>query len=330
MKDPVRAVDKPPSNPPTASQPDSMRAVWYSLGANVAIAIAKFAGALFTGSGALLAEALHSVADSGNEGLLLLGRRQAKARPTADHPLGQGRATYFWSFIVAVLLFSMGGVASIYEGARKLGTHETLQAPLVAVAILLFAAVAETIAMRVALKEINKRRGNKNLWRWFRETRRSELLIVVGENVADLSGVGVALAAILLTMATGNPFYDAAGSIVIGVLLVIVAVALGTETQSLLIGESAPPKVRRAVKEFLSGRPEIQRVSRLITLQHGDDVVVAVKAQMRAAPTSRELVEAIDRCEAELKAAFPQVRWVFFEPGLATDSRDRRVDVRAR
>lgn len=318
------------STPPTAPQPDSLRAVLYSLGANVAIAIAKFAGALFTGSGALLAEALHSVADSGNEGLLLLGRRQAKARPTVDHPLGQGRATYFWSFIVAVLLFSMGGVASIYEGVRKLATHEPLQSPLIAIAILLFAAVAETISMRVALKEINKRRGSKSLWRWFRETRRSELLIVVGENVADLSGVGVALAAILLTVATGNPFYDAAGTIVIGALLVIVAIALGAETKSLLIGESAPPKVRRAVREFLSVRPEIQRVSRLITLQHGDDVVVAVKAQMRAAATPRELIEAIDRCEAELKAAFPQVRWVFFEPGPGTDSSNRRVDVKPR
>ena len=307
-----------------------MRAVLYSLGANVAIAVAKLVGALFTGSGALLAEALHSVADSGNEGLLLLGRRQAKARPTVDHPLGQGRATYFWSFIVAVLLFSMGGVASIYEGVRKLATHEPLQAPLVAVAILLFAAAAETVAMRVALKEINKRRGDNSLWRWFRETRRSELLIVFGENVADLSGVGVALAAILLTVATGNPFYDAVGTIVIGALLVVVAIALGAETKSLLIGESAPPKVRRAVRDFLSARPEIQRVSSLITLQHGEDLVVAIKAQMRTTATPRELVEAIDHCEAELRAAFPQVRWVFFEPALAADSSDQRGRVSAR
>ena len=299
-------------------QPDSMRAVLYSLSANLAIAVAKFVGALVTGSGALLAEALHSVADSGNEGLLLLGRQQAKARPSAKHPLGKGRATYFWSFVVALLLFSMGGVASIYEGIRTFEAREALQSPLVAVAILLFAAIAETIAMRVALKEIDKRRGNKSLWRWFRDTRRSELLIVVGENVADLSGIGVALAAVLLTVATGNPVFDAVGTMLIGAMLVVVAIAIGAETQSLLIGESAAPAVRHAVREFLTARPEISHVASLITLQHGEDIVVAVKAQIRGAATSRELIAAVNDCEAGLKAAFPQVRWVFFEPVLAT------------
>lgn len=307
----------------TAAQPDSMRAMLYSLAANVAIAVAKFVGALFTGSGALLAEALHSVADSGNEGLLLLGRRQAKARPTAEHPLGHGRATYFWSFIVALLLFSMGGVASVYEGVRKLATHEALQSPLVAVAILMFAAVAEAVSLYVALKEINRQRRARSLWRWFRESRRSELIVLFGENAAALAGLRIALVAVLLTMATGNPFYDATGSMAVGVLLVVVAVAMSAEIKSLLIGESASPGVRRAVRAFLSAQPEIQRISSLITLQHGEDLVVAVKAQMRAAPTSRELVEDIDRCEAELKAAFPQVRWVFFEPVGAADSARR-------
>ena len=134
---------------------------------------------------------------------------------------------------------------------------------------------------------------------------------------------------VLLTVATGNPFYDAVGTIVIGALLVVVAIALGAETKSLLIGERAPPRVRRAVKDFLSGRPEIQRVSSLITLQHGEDLVVAIKAEMRTTATPRQLVEAIDHCEAELKAAFPQVRWVFFEPALA-DSSDQRDRANAR
>ena len=150
----------------------------------------------------------------------------------------------------------MGGVASIYEGIRKFQAREALQSPLVAVTVLLFAAIAETIAMRVALKEINKRRGNKSLWRWFRDTRRSELLIVVGENVADLAGIGVALAAVLLTVATGNPVFDAVGTMVIGAMLVVVAVAIGAETQSLLIGESAAPALRHAVSEFLAAQPE--------------------------------------------------------------------------
>jgi len=145
----------------------SVRAILYSLAANIAIAIAKLAGAVFTGSGSLLAEAFHSIADSGNEGLLLLGRSQARAPPSAKHPLGQGRATHFWSFIVALLLFSIGGVASIYEGVGKLRSSENIDSPLVAVAIILFAAVAEAVSLYVALKEINRRRGTRSLWRWF-------------------------------------------------------------------------------------------------------------------------------------------------------------------
>jgi cation diffusion facilitator family transporter len=296
-----------------------MRAILYSLGANVAIAAAKLVGAMFTGSGSLLAEAFHSIADCGNEGLLLLGRRQAREPPSAKHPLGHGRASYFWAFIVALLLFSIGGVASIYEGIRKLRDATNLEAPVVAVAIILFAAVAEAVSLYVALKEINKQRGTRSLWRWFRESRRSELIVLFGENAAALAGLGIALGAVLITMATGDPFYDAVGSIAVGALLVVVAAAISAETKSLLIGESASPRVRRAVRAFLSGRPEIRRVSSLITLQHGEDLVVAVKAQMRATATPLELVEAVTRCEAELKAAFPQARWVFFEPVPAVE-----------
>ena len=301
----------------------SVRAILYSLAANIAIAIAKLAGAVFTGSGSLLAEAFHSIADSGNEGLLLLGRSQARAPPSAKHPLGHGRATYFWSFIVALLLFSIGGVASIYEGVGKLRSSENIESPLVAVAIILFAAVAEAVSLYVALKEINRRRGTRSLWRWFRESRRSELIVLFGENAAAIVGLGIALAAVVLTMMTGNPFYDALGTIAVGALLVVVTMAMSAEIKSLLIGESASPAVRRAVRAFLSARPEIQRISSLITLQHGEDLVVAIKAQMRATATPAELVEAVDRCEADLKAAFPQARWVFFEPVAAPDTARR-------
>jgi len=301
----------------------SVRAILYSLAANIAIAIAKLAGAVFTGSGSLLAEAFHSIADSGNEGLLLLGRSQARAPPSAKHPLGQGRATHFWSFIVALLLFSIGGVASIYEGVGKLRSSENIDSPLVAVAIILFAAVAEAVSLYVALKEINRRRGTRSLWRWFRESRRSELIVLFGENAAAIVGLGIALAAVVLTMMTGNPFYDALGTIAVGALLVVVAMAMSAEIKSLLIGESASPAVRRAVRAFLSARPEIQRISSLITLQHGEDLVVAIKAQMRATATPAELVEAVDRCEADLKAAFPQARWIFFEPVPGRDTARR-------
>jgi len=174
-----------------------------------------------------------------------------------------------------------------------------------------------------ALKEINRRRGTRSLWRWFRESRRSELIVLFGENAAAIVGLGIALAAVVLTMMTGNPFYDALGTIAVGALLVVVAMAMSAEIKSLLIGESASPAVRRAVRAFLSARPEIQRISSLITLQHGEDLVVAIKAQMRATATPAELVEAVDRCEADLKAAFPQARWVFFEPVPGSDTARR-------
>jgi cation diffusion facilitator family transporter len=293
---------------------ETTRSIVVSLGANVAIAVAKLVGALITGSGSMLAEALHSVADSGNEGLLLWGRREAKKRATALHPLGQGRATYFWSFIVALLLFSMGGVASVYEGIRKLSAGEQVESPWLAIGILVFAAVAEAISLYVALRQINRVRDSGSLWHWFRTTRRSELIIVFGENGAALAGLGVALIAVLLTVWTGDSLYDAAGSIVIGILLVVVAVAIGAQTKSLLIGESAAPRVRRDIKAFLGTWPGIAAMREFITLQHGEDVFVAAKAEIEGTPSIREVEAAIAACEAGLKAAFPEVRWVFLEP----------------
>lgn len=293
---------------------ETTRSIVVSLGANVAIAVAKLVGALITGSGSMLAEGLHSVTDSGNEGLLLWGRREAKERATALHPLGQGRATYFWSFIVALLLFSMGGVASVYEGIRKLSAGEQVESPWLAIGILVFAAVAEAISLYVALRQINRVRDSGSLWHWFRTTRRSELIIVFGENGAALAGLGVALIAVLLTVWTGDSLYDAAGSIVIGILLVVVAVAIGAQTKSLLIGESAAPRVRRDIKAFLGTWPGIAAMREFITLQHGEDVFVAAKAEIEGTPSIREVEAAIAACEAGLKAAFPEVRWVFLEP----------------
>jgi cation diffusion facilitator family transporter len=297
---------------------ETTRSIVVSLGANVAIAVVKLVGALMTGSGSMLAEALHSVADSGNEALLLWGRREAKQPPTATHPLGQGRATYFWSFIVALLLFSMGGVASVYEGIRKLSAGETVQSPWLAIGILVFAAVAEAISLYVPLRQINRVRGKRSLWHWFRTTRRSELIIVFGENAAALAGLGVALVAILLTIVTGDPVYDAVGSMVIGGLLVVVALAIAAQTKSLLIGESASPRVRHDIKAFLRAWPGVAAVREFITLQHGEDVFVAVKAELRGTPSTREFEAAIAACEAGLKAAFPEVRWIFFEPSGET------------
>lgn len=293
---------------------DSKRAIFLALGANFAIFIAKLVAALFTGSGAMLAEAVHSLADCGNQGLLLLGMRQAKRPPSPDYPLGWGRALYFWSFLVAILLFSVGGMFSMYEGVHKLTHAEPLSWPWLAVGVLVFSIVTEGISMHGCMQEVNKARGDQPLWEWFRETRASELLVIFGEDLAALIGLCLALAAVLLTMLTGNLIFDAIGTICIGVLLIVVAIAVAREVKALLIGQGVEPKRRAEMVAFLEARPEIDQVYNVLTLQMGTDVMVAIKAKMAQAPTARAMIEAINVVEADFKARFKDVRWSFFEP----------------
>jgi cation diffusion facilitator family transporter len=294
----------------------SLKSIFFALGANAAIAAAKLFAALYTGSNSMLAEAIHSFADCGNQGLLLVGLNRAKLPPTPDHPLGFGKAIYFWSFIVALILFSMGGLFSIYEGIHKLDSHEGLREPWLAVGILMFSIAMESVSLWGCLREVNKARGGKSLWRWFRETRQSELIVVLGEDVAALAGLSLALIAVLLAIYTGDPVYDAAGSIAIGVLLVLVAIGVGVEIYSLLIGQSVEPEVRQAICDYLEGREEVLHIFNVLTLQLGEDVMVAVKAEMREASSPAHLIRDINRCEAGLRAEFPKLRWVFFEPDV--------------
>jgi len=295
-------------------QADSLKSIFFALGANAAIAAAKLFAAVHTGSNSMLAEAIHSFADCGNQGLLILGLKRAKRPPSPDFPLGYGKAIYFWSFIVALILFSMGGLFSIYEGIHKLEAHEGLESPWLAVGILVFGIAMESVSLYGCLREVNKARGGRGLWRWFRDTRQSELIVVLGEDVAALAGLVFALAAVGLTMATGDPVYDAAGSIGIGALLVLVAMGIGAEVSGLLIGQSVESEVKQAIHDHLDKCEEVAQVFNLITLQLGSDVMVAVKAKMRRAAGVNEMIADINRCEAGLKTAFPQVKWVFFEP----------------
>ncbi|HUA79769.1 MAG TPA: cation diffusion facilitator family transporter [Dyella sp.] len=295
---------------------NSLRAILLALGANFAIFVAKLIAAVVTGSGAMLAEAVHSLADCGNQGLLLLGIRQSKKPPSDDYPLGWGRALYFWSFVVAVLLFAVGGLFSIYEGTHKLAHPEPLRWPWVALGVLLFGIVMESISMHGCLREVNHARGEQGLWRWFRETRSSELLVIFGEDLAALLGLCLAALAIGATMLTGNLLFDALGTIAIGVLLVVVAIALSIEVKALLIGQGVEPCRRAQLLAFLHGRPEIAEVLNLITLQMGPDVMVAIKARMTPTPDNLSLIEAINTVEREMKVQFTDVRWSFFEPDV--------------
>ncbi|MBT2119186.1 cation diffusion facilitator family transporter [Dyella sp. LX-66] len=296
---------------------NSLKAVLLALGANFAIFLSKLAAAVLTGSGAMLAEAIHSLADCGNQGLLLLGMRQAKRPPSEDYPLGWGRALYFWSFLVAILLFSVGGMFSIYEGVHKLGSPEPLQRPWLAVGVLVFGIVMEGISMRGCMQEVNKARDGLGLWQWFRETRSSELLVIFGEDLAALLGLALALLAILATILTGNLLFDAVGTIAIGVLLVVVAIAVAVEVKALLIGQGVEPRRRQELLAFLAERPEVAEVLNLITLQLGSDVMVSVKARMAPAADNLALIHNINAVEHAMKARFPDVAWSFFEPDVA-------------
>jgi len=300
-----------------SAQADSLKSIFFALAANLAIAIAKTIGAVFTGSSSMLAEAIHSFADCTNQALLLWGLKEAKRTASSEHPLGHGRAIYFWSFIVALMLFSMGGLFSIYEGVHKLQSHEPVRYVWVAVAILVFGIVAESASLWGALREINKDRGELSLWQWFRSSRQSELLVIFGEDVAALGGLVLALAFILLSMVTGNPVWDAFGSICIGVLLVLVALLVGIEVKSLLVGQSAEPRMQRRLHAHIGAQPEVVQIYSLITQQLGSEIMVAVKARMQPAASDVALIESINRVERGLRAAFPQVRWIFFEPDHA-------------
>ena len=299
----------------TTMAADSTRAILFALGANAGIAVTKFAAAAYTGSGAMLAEGIHSVADTANQLLLLLGMKRSKKAPTVEHPLGYQRVTYFYGMMVALLLFLVGGLFSIYEGWHRLTQSRsrcaTRSSPWWCSA---WPSCSSRVSLWGALREIRKIQTGRTFFRWFRETRQSELMVVAGEDIAALGGLVLAFIAVLLSMWTGNPLFDALGSIAVGVLLVIVSVAITLEIKGMIVGESAEPALRAAIEKHITEQPEVRRVIRIITLQWGAQVVVAVRAEMTPVATADALVSAINRVEASLQAAFPQAHWVFFEP----------------
>jgi cation diffusion facilitator family transporter len=295
---------------------NSTRAIYYALAANLGIFAAKLAAALFTGSGAMLAEAVHSLADCGNQGLLLLGMKRAKLPATPDFPLGYGKETYFWSFLVALMLFSVGGAFSVYEGLHKLGHPEPLEKPWLAVGVLVFSIVLEWLSLRACLQEINQVREKNSLWHWFKESRNSEMIVLFGEQLAALLGLAFALAAIGLSMLTGNPIYDAIGTVGIGILLIVIAVFVAVEIKALLIGQSAAPARRKEIEDYLHSHPDTMEIHNVITLQLGPEIMVSVKVGMDPELRAADLIAQINKIEAEMRQKFPEIKWLFFEPDL--------------
>jgi len=297
-------------------QNSSVKSILFALLANLGIAITKTVAAVITGSGAMLAESIHSFADCGNQGLLFLGLNASKKEPTPDHPLGYGKAIFFWSFIVALILFSMGGLFSIYEGVHKLSSHEGLTSPYIAIVVLSVSMLLEGASLWGCITQINKVKHGESLWRWFLNSRQSELVVVLGEDIAALLGLSFALLSVILSMITGNPVFDAIGSIGIGVLLVIISFFLAAKIKGLLIGQSVDLEVREEISKFLEAQPEVNKLLNLITLQLGAQIMVAVKVKMENVDSVDQLIQNINRCEAALKKQNQAIKWIFFEPDV--------------
>ncbi len=289
-----------------------------ALGVNAVIAASKGVAAAITGSGAMLAETLHSFADCGNQLLLLVGIRQSGKPASPKHPLGYGRAMYFYSFIVAMLLFSGGGLFSIYEGVHKLEHPEPVGDITIALVILGISIALEGWSTLGNIKVLNERRGSTPFLRYLRETKDSDLVVVFGENSAAVLGLVFALAALILAKQTNDGRWDAIGSLAIGAVLVGVAIFLAKEIQSLLVGESADPRLQRTVEQLAIEDPNVDQVLRLLTVQQGPgEIVVAMKLKFRPGLETGQLVDAINAFEKQLKQRVPEVRWSFIEPDHA-------------
>jgi cation diffusion facilitator family transporter len=295
----------------------SAKAILYAFVANLGIALAKLAASIYTHSGSMLAESIHSFADCGNQVLLFLGLKQAQKPPDAKHPLGYGRVMYFWSFVVALMLFSMGGLFSIYEGWHKLSAHEELNKAWVALLVLGVSIGLEFGSLLGCLREIAKLRKGKSLTHWLKHTRNAELVVVLGEDVAALVGLVIAFVFVALAAVTGNSMFDAIGSIAIGVVLVCVSIFVAMRIKGLIVGRSAEEDLQEALRAEIAANPDISELLNAITLQMGPDVMLALKVRMRAGLTLDAAVESINALERQIKARFPEVAWCFVEPDIA-------------
>ena len=291
------------------------KAIIAALLANAGIAVAKFVGFLITGASSLLAESVHSLADSGNQGLLLFGAARAKRAPTEMHPFGYARARYLWAFIVAIVLFALGSLFSIYEGVHKLAHPEPLKSIRVAVIILVVAIVLETFSLRTAVVEANHVRGQQGWWTFLRRSKVPELPVVLLEDVGAEIGLVLALGGILLTNATGNPNWDAYGTLSIGVLLGIIAIFLAIEMQSLLLGEGATVEDVGKIRRAIEAQPEVRRLIDLKTQHLGpEEVLVAARIELDGGLGFPEVVAVIDQAEARVREAVPSATAMYIEP----------------
>jgi len=298
----------------------SNRAIVAALAANLGIAVTKFGAYLLTQSSSMLAESIHSLADSGNQVLLLIGGRQANRPATEDHPFGFGRSRYLYAFIVSVVLFTVGGLFALYEAYHKWHDPHGIDAwQWVPIVVLVAAIAMESFSFRTAIVEANHVRGGKAWWRFIRETKSPELPVVLLEDSAALIGLVFALFGVVMTLITGDGHWDAVGTAMIGILLVAVAALLALETSSLLLGEGVAEEDLAAIKDALVG-PGVDGVIHIRTMYVGpEELMVAAKIAVSPCESAREVAEAIDAAEVRIRAAVPLARLIFLEPDIARD-----------
>ena len=295
----------------------SQRAVVAAFLANLGIAAAKFAAFLATGAASMLAESVHSLADTGNQALLLLGARRARRGPSLQHPFGYGRERYFWAFVVALLLFSLGAIFAIVEGVEKLLHPHVIESPKWAFAVLLAAIGLESFSLRTAMREANAVRDGDGWWGFVRRAKSPELPVVLLEDVGALLGLGFALIGVALAVATGNPRFDAIGSIAIGLLLGAIAAVLATEMKSLLIGEAASSAVEARIRAAIESAPSVRRLIHMRTLHLGpDELLLGAKLEFASDLDIAALARSIDGVEARVRAEVPEARVIYLEPDV--------------
>jgi len=295
-----------------------MRAIIAALLANIGIAITKFIAAAFSGSASMFAEGIHSVADSGNQVLLIVGGKRAKRAATAAHPFGYGRSRYIYAFMVSIVLFSIGGMFSILEGVEKLSHPHELEMVWLPLVVLGVAIVLESFSLRTALHEAKKERGKQSLVNFIRHAKSPELPVVILEDLAALLGLIFAFGGVGLTVITHNPIWDAIGTLAIGGLLVIVAIILGLETSSLLVGEGATASDTAKIRKALEGAPGVKSVIHMKTLYLGpEELMVAAKIGIDGKATGAEVAALIDAAEDRVRELVPVARVIYLEPDVA-------------
>jgi cation diffusion facilitator family transporter len=301
----------------------SKRAIIAAFVANLGIALSKFAAFAITGAASLLAEAIHSLADTGNQGLLMLGGSRSRRPADEVHPFGYGTLRYFWAFVVALVLFSLGGLFAIFEGVEKLINPHELDDPRVAIVVLLLAVVLESFSLRTAMRESRHERQGRSILQFVRRTKIPELAVVVLEDIGALVGLAFALVGVTLASVFDEPRWDALGSLAIGVLLVMIAIRLAVEMASLLVGEAAAPEVIARMRAVFDAHPEVSCVIALRTQHVGpDDIMVNAKVEFEPTLSVRRLSEVVNELEVELRTAEPRARTIFIEPDVYRASED--------